>query len=142
MQGQTRTANITCDSCGDYISATNDPMTPYDAGGFWQNLRDDAKSKGWREINSKDFCPHCSSGQCVADLEASLPTATKIAAFVVDDEILIVGLDDHGDPIDPDGALFGEGSGRDVEEYQKYEADLINGGTIHIGTKTSVRVEY
>ena len=48
----------------------------------------------------------------------------RVAVFVDRSEILVVGIDKNNNPIDPDGTLFGTESGRNIEEFERYDADF------------------
>ncbi len=47
-------------------------------------------------------------------------------------EIIVVGLNSRGDPIDPNGKLFGINSGRDINEFERYDVDTDKGQTAHL----------
>jgi hypothetical protein len=48
----------------------------------------------------------------------------KVRVYVKDDEIIVSAVDENMKPIDADGTLFGPKSGRYIEDYDGYDADL------------------
>lgn len=63
-----------------------------------------------------------------------------IAVFEDDHEVIIVGLNADGSPMDADGTLFGPGSGRDIDTFERHDVDTDKGQTVHIRTATTTRV--
>ena len=63
-----------------------------------------------------------------------------IAVFVSSEEIIVVGVHSDGSPIDHDGTLFGPESGREMEEFERFEADTDEGQTVHIEKPYRVEV--
>lgn len=54
-----------------------------------------------------------------------------IAMFIDKYEVIVVGLNTDGSPIDPNGNLFGPDSGRDINDFERFDADTDKGQTIH-----------
>lgn len=64
-----------------------------------------------------------------------------IAIFRDANEIIIVGLNADGSPMDADGTLFGPESGRNIDEFQWQDLDTDSGQTAHIETVTALRLK-
>ncbi len=47
-------------------------------------------------------------------------------------EVIVVGLDSNGNPMDEDGTLFGPDSGRNIEDYEREDVDTDKGQIAHI----------
>ncbi len=54
-------------------------------------------------------------------------------------EILIVGLDEHDDPLDVDGTLFGPDSGRHMKDYERINLDPEDGTVVQVQTGNVMR---
>lgn len=64
-----------------------------------------------------------------------------IAVFTDAHEIIVVGLNKDGTPMDSDGTLFGSDSGRDIASFERMDVDTDNGQTGHIEmAATNLRV--
>lgn len=63
-----------------------------------------------------------------------------IAAFVGNNETIIVKLNANSNPIDEDGTLFGPHSGRSIEDFERYLVDINKGQTLHLYHTPGVRV--
>ena len=61
-----------------------------------------------------------------------------VGIFQGNHEILIVGLDKDNNPLDPQGTTFGENSGRDIKDYERFDVDLSKGALIEIPTNYQV----
>ncbi len=55
-----------------------------------------------------------------------------IAVFIDKNETIVVGLNKDGSPIDLDGKLFGPESDRNIETFERFDADTDNGQLVHI----------
>jgi len=55
-----------------------------------------------------------------------------VAVFVSNKEIIVCGVDKNGNPIDNDGTLFGEKSGRHIDEYDRFDPDFCSGHRLHL----------
>ncbi len=56
----------------------------------------------------------------------------KVAVFVRNDEIIVVGLNADGHPIDKDGTLFGPRSGRSISTFERIDANFGDGQIVQI----------
>ncbi len=63
-----------------------------------------------------------------------------IAVFKDDHEIIVVGLNQDNSPMDSDGTLFGPESGRDIDTFERFDADTDKGQTVHINSIVSAEV--
>ena len=55
-----------------------------------------------------------------------------VAVFMDDHEVIIVGVNADGTPMDPDGLLFGENSGRDIDTFERIDSNFDKGQTVHV----------
>ena len=55
-----------------------------------------------------------------------------IAVFIDREEIIVVGLNKDGSPIDTNGLLFGPESNRDIETFERFDANTDDGQMVHI----------
>lgn len=59
-----------------------------------------------------------------------------VAVFKDSDEIIVVGLNPDGSPMDSTGTLFGSKSGRDIETFERFDIDTDGGQGLHINLTT------
>lgn len=55
-----------------------------------------------------------------------------IAVLKDANEIIVVGINADGTPMDSDGTLFGSNSGRDINEFERVDIDTDKGETAHV----------
>jgi hypothetical protein len=63
-----------------------------------------------------------------------------IAVFEDNHEIIVVGLNADGSPMDSDGTLFGPESGRDINMFERLDVNVDEGEIIRIESSSRVRV--
>lgn len=63
-----------------------------------------------------------------------------IAVFIDPHEVIVVGLNADGSPMDADGTLFGPESGRDIHMFERIDANCDEGQTVHVDFVSSIRV--
>lgn len=67
-------------------------------------------------------------------------TYHMIAVYRDDHEIIVVGLNADKSPMDSDGTLFGPNSGRNIDDFERFEVDTDIGQTAHIEPAIGVRI--
>lgn len=67
-------------------------------------------------------------------------TAVKIAVFSDEITVIVVGLDADGNPVDPDGTLFGPESGRDFDHFDEQAFDPSRGDVVIVDPRSSVSI--
>lgn len=65
----------------------------------------------------------------------------KVAVFYDVHETIVVGLNVDGSPVDADGTLFSPKSGRDMEMFERLDADFTNGQSVHIHSSSTAEIK-
>lgn len=64
-----------------------------------------------------------------------------IAVYKSDIEIIVVGLNFDNSPMDLDGTLFGPDSGRDINDFERFDINIDTGQTAHIEPSVGVQIK-
>ena len=77
---------------------------------------------------------------CSRELRTLERTYHMIAVYRDDHEIIVVGLNADGNPMDSDGTLFGSESGRNIDDFERFDVNTDIGQTAHIETEIGVLI--
>lgn len=69
------------------------------------------------------------------------PPTVKLRVFGDGATVIVVGIDESGKIIDPDGTLFGPESERDISEFDEQAFCPSRGEVIIVDSQSSLRIE-